>query len=30
MDTIVITVAIYGRSRSGYYIYAPQLTIVQA
>lgn len=24
------TVAVYGRSRSGYYIYAPQLTIVQA
>lgn len=23
------TVAVYGRSRSGYYIYAPQLTIVQ-
>lgn len=23
------TVAIYGRSRSGYYIYAPQLTIIQ-
>lgn len=24
------TVAVYGRSRSGYYIYAPQLTIVEA
>lgn len=24
-----VTVAVYGRSRSGYYIYAPQLTIVQ-
>lgn len=24
------TVAVYGRSRSGYYIYVPQLTIVQA
>ena len=23
------TVAVYGRSRSGYYIYAPQLTIIQ-
>ena len=23
------TVAVYGRSRSGYYIYVPQLTIVQ-
>lgn len=25
-----VTVEVYGRSRSGYYIYAPQLTIVEA